>query len=146
MQREIKISFRAVLAGGAADVLSTIVLFSLLSSYVMITNGFTETKPEILGPQISNAIHNSSILFGFQTVIGLICSILGGYIAARVAKQDEVENAIAASLIFVIFGIYTILADTTDALALNVFSTLITPFFYRLGAQVRIKQLAKPSK
>src|SRR4051812_22208984 len=98
VQREIKISVKAVLAGGAADLLSTIVMFSVLSTYIVLKNGFTEERPEILGPLISNIIHKSPVLFGLQTAIGLICSILGGYIAARVAKQDEIENAIAASL------------------------------------------------
>ncbi|HVY22015.1 MAG TPA: hypothetical protein VG962_01540 [Steroidobacteraceae bacterium] len=147
MQREIKISFKAILAGCAADVFSTAVLFSVLSYYVMVQKGFKDSSsPEILGLQISNAIHDSPVLFGIQTAIGLGCSILGGYVAGRVAKQDEVENAIAASLIFVAFGIYAIIAGSTDAIALNVFSTLITPFFYRLGAQVRIRQVAKRSR
>ena len=111
----------------------------------MIEKGFTDNKPEILGPQIENAIRDSPVLFGVQTALGLGCSILGGYIAARLAKQDEMENAIAASLISVAVGIYLLIAGDPDSIWLTAFSTAITPFFYRLGAQARIKEVTKKS-
>ncbi len=143
MQRTVKISIKAILAGGAADLLSTAVFSGLLASYIVIHNGITETRPEILGPRINDLIHASTVLFGAQTVIGITCSILGGYVAARVAKQDEIVNAIAASLTFVGLGIYTLIFGSEESALLNAFSTLITPFFYRMGAQVRVKQVAK---
>lgn len=145
MQREIKISFKAILAGCAADVFSTRLLFGLLGWFVVLKYGFNETNPQIFVPQIVNAIGKSPVLFGINTMIGLVCSILGGYVAARVAKQNEVENAIAASLVVVTFDVYVILVGDPSSLALNVFFTLITPFFYRLGAQARIQQIAKRS-
>jgi len=144
LKKEIKISVKAVLAGGATDVLGSIILVSLLCTYVAIANGMSDGRPEAVAPLIRNIIHKSPLLFGIQTTMGLICSILGGYVAARVAGEDEVENAIAASLIFVVFGIYALVAGGEDAMLLNAFSTVITPFFYRLGAQARIKQLTKP--
>jgi len=143
IKKEIKISVKAVLIGGAVDVLGSIVLVSLLCTYVAIANGMSDGRPEAVAAMIRNIIHKSPLLFGIQTTMGLICSILGGYVAARVAGEDEVENAIAASLIFVIFGIYALVAGGEDAVLLNAFSTIITPFFYRLGAQARIKQLTK---
>jgi len=134
IKREIKISIKAVLAGGAADVLGSIILVSLLCTYVALANGMTDGRPEVVAPMIRNIIHKSPLLFGIQTTMGLLCSILGGYIAARIAGEDEVENAIAASLVFVFFGIYALVAGGEDAVWLNAFSTIITPFFYRLGA------------
>ncbi len=129
--------------GGLVDLLSTGLLTGLLSAYVMMQKGLTDNKPETLEPQIENAIHSSPVLFGIQTALGLGCSILGGYVAARVAKQDEIENAIAASLIFVSLGVYALIAGSEESIWLNAFSTVITPFFYRLGAQARIRELAK---
>jgi len=143
IKREIKISIKAVFAGGAVDVLGSIILISLLCTYVAIANGMSEGRPEVIAPMIRNIIHKSPLLFAIQTTMGLLCSILGGYVAARTAGEDEVENAIAASLIFVVFGIYALVAGGEDAVWLNAFSTIITPFFYRLGAQARMAQIKR---
>jgi len=143
VQKEIRISIKAVLLGGAADLFLTFLLVSVLSTYVIMRNDLQELRPEILGPQVFNIIHKNPALFAIQVAVGLMSSILGGYIAARIAQQSEIENAVAASMIFVAFGVYSVIAGNSDAVWLNAFSTVITPFFYHLGAQARIKQLAK---
>src|SRR5438132_13597391 len=72
MKKEIKISIKAVLAGGAVDVLGSIILVSLLCTYVAIVNGMSDGKPEMVAPLIRNIIHKSPVLFGIQTTMGLI--------------------------------------------------------------------------
>jgi len=143
MKKEIRISIKAVAAGAAADVIGWIILASILFTYLAIGHGMSEARPEVAAPMINNIIHKSPLLFGIQTTIGLVCSIIGGYVAARIAGGDEVENAIATSLIFVVFRLYGLVADGEDEVWLNAFFTIITPFFYRLGAQARIRQLLK---
>src|SRR5690348_6389661 len=101
LKREIKISIKAVLLGGGVDLLLSLVLSSLVSTYVAITNGLSDDKPEVVWTMVRNIIHQSPLLFGISTALGLISSMLGGYVAARIAGEDEVENAIAASLVFV---------------------------------------------
>lgn len=140
MKREISISFMAILAGCFTDLVLTNVLMIMFGVYLEIMLGMTEARPEVIEYVLSGAIHKSPLLFAIQTTIGLGCSIFGGYVTARVAGEDEVENAIAASLISVLLGVYGLIFGSRDLFWMGAFFTAITPLFYRLGAQVRVRQ------
>ncbi len=45
-----------------------------------------------------------------QLGIGLACSVLGGYVAAWMAKHDELLNGVLASFLCTAFGVYSILS------------------------------------
>lgn len=140
MKREFRISLAAVFIGGLVDVISTNLLVNFLFAYVVIDKGFPVDKIAEIFPQISNIIHSSSILFAVQTVFELLGSILGGYVAARIAGEDEVPNAIAASIVMVAIGIFEIITGPVESIPLAGFGIVITPWFYRLGALVRVQQ------
>jgi hypothetical protein len=44
------------------------------------------------------AIHANPWLYGTQLLIGLGCSVFGGYVAAWIAKHDELLNELAVFL------------------------------------------------
>lgn len=142
-KREVSISLAAVLAGAVADFFVTNVLFVIFANLVAIGYDVTNARPDWAEYVVVNAIRDNPILFAGQTLLGIACSVLGGYIAARVAGIDEVENAFAASLLTVALNVYIMIAGDHSGLPLNIYFTLITPLFYRLGAQIRLVQLSR---
>jgi putative membrane protein (TIGR04086 family) len=56
---------------------------------------------------VISLVHADSILYSIQLTLGLACSILGGYVAARIAKHDEVLNGALSSFLCILLGIYS---------------------------------------
>ena len=53
---------------------------------------------------IASLIHSSAWLYGLQLTIGLGCSVLGGYVAAWIAKHDEPLNGLLSSFLCAAIG------------------------------------------
>lgn len=142
-KREVSISLAAVLAGAVTDFFVTNVVLAIFANMVAVGYNVTNARPDWAEYVVLNAIRGNPALFATQTLLGIACSILGGYVAARIAGEDEIENAFAASLISVALNVYIMVAGDHSELPLNIFFTLITPLFYRLGAQIRVVQRSK---
>jgi hypothetical protein len=50
------------------------------------------------------------VLYTGQLLVGLACSVLGGYVAAWLARHDELLNGGLASTFCIALGIYTVVA------------------------------------
>jgi hypothetical protein len=59
---------------------------------------------------ITALIHEHPPLFVLQILIGLVCSVLGGYVAARLAKHHELLNGTLSCYLCVGIGIYSLVA------------------------------------
>jgi hypothetical protein len=89
---------------------------------------------------VVDAIHGSVALFSLQLLIGFGCSALGGYIAARIAKHDELLNGAIASWLCVAIGIYSLTTGhATGSIATHVGMIALTPVCYLLGAYLRLR-------
>ena len=86
-----KISVKGVVVGGVTDIVAAVILPLPLIVYLIATE-VTGTPKEPLQAAIMTAIHANPLLYGLESLIGLACSVLGGYVAARVAKHDELLN------------------------------------------------------
>ena len=56
---------------------------------------------------IMSLVHADTTLHSIQLALGLACSILGGYVAARIAKNGEVLNGALSSFLCILLGIYS---------------------------------------
>jgi hypothetical protein len=91
-------AFKAVAFGLAADIggtfLAGIVLALVYGAVLGASGASTE---EIVAS--TRAIGTDSWLFYAGTLVGLACSVLGGYVCARIARRDEMKlGAILAGL------------------------------------------------
>ena len=109
-----KISVKAVLIGGITDIVATVILTIPLIVYMIATEFHGSPKDQAA---VMAVIRANALLYGLQSLVGLACSVLGGYVAARVAKHDELLNGLLASFLSVAFGVYS-LAASTDSGAL----------------------------
>jgi hypothetical protein len=136
-----KISIRGVVVGGAVDIVTTVILTLPLVVYVIATElpgAFKDPLPAA----VMATIQASPLLCGLQSVIGLACSVLGGYVAARVARHDELLNGLLASSLPVALGVYSLTSDKDSGpLLLPVLLLIASPLCSGLGGHVRAVQI-----
>jgi hypothetical protein len=136
-----KISVKGVMVGGVTDIVATVVLTIPLIVYLIATE-LTGTPKDPLQAAIMAAIRANPFLYGLQSLIGLACSVLGGYVAARVAKHDELLNGLLASFLPVALGVYSLATGKNSGpLLLPVLLLIASPLCSRLGGQLRLVQI-----
>jgi ABC-type antimicrobial peptide transport system permease subunit len=136
-----RISVKAVVVGGITDIVATVILPLPLIVYLIATE-VTGTSKEPLQAAVMTAIRANPLLYGLESLISLACSVLGGYVAARVAKRDELLNGSLASFLPVTLGVYS-LATSKDSgpLLLPVLLLIASPLCSRLGGHLRLVQI-----
>jgi hypothetical protein len=136
-----KISVKGVVVGGVTDIVATVILTIPLVIYLIATEP-TGTPKDPLQAAIMAAIRADPLLYGLQSLIGLACSVLGGYVAARVAKHDELLNGLLASFLPVALGVYSLaIGKNSGPLLLPVLLLIASPLCSRLGGHLRLVQI-----
>jgi drug/metabolite transporter (DMT)-like permease len=83
----------------------------------------------------------SAWLYGLQLTIGLACSVLGGYVAARVAKHDELLNGLLSSFLCIAIGVISIFSGKdSQSVLVQIFLLAAAPAFAFLGGYLRQTQ------
>ena len=141
MQRRpgVRVSIVSIVVGGITDVVSSSVLALPVIIYVMVKHDLFHLAS---GPTvITSLIRSSAWLYGLQLGIGLGCSALGGYVAAWMAKHDELLNGILSSFLCTAIGIYSVISGKeSESLILQVFLLAAAPAFALLGGYLRQTQ------
>lgn len=118
------ISFKAVITGGVTDVGLSVLLGTLVQAFA--GGGEAATRGG---------------LFALQLLIGLGCSVLGGYVAATIAKENRALNGIFASSLGVALGVYTLAAHVVPlSVGLQLLLIAVTPVCYLVGASLRLRR------
>jgi hypothetical protein len=135
-----KISIRGVVLGGVTDILATVILTLPLVLYVI--SELTDTLKDPLRTAVTAAIQANPLLYGLESVIELACSVLGGYVAARVAKHDELLNGLLASSLPVALGAYSLTtASESGPLLLPILLLIASPLCSGFGGHLRLVQI-----
>lgn len=131
------VSPKAIVIGGVTDVVLSGLLGIPFALYVMWSNGLLRLPKEQLSQATVSAVHGSAALMTAQIAIGLACSAVGGYVAARVAQASHVLNGVLASWLCVGIGVYTLAFGRGDgAPATHLLMIGATPIAYYLGARL----------
>jgi hypothetical protein len=135
----VRVSVVAVVIGGITDVLATNILAIPLVVYVVMKYGVSHTS--VAAAAIVSAIHSNLWLYGSQLAIGISCSALGGYVAAKIAKHDELLNGLLSSFLCVAIGVYSIvLGKGSQSVPVQILLLISSPAFALLGGYFRQTQ------
>lgn len=132
----VRMSIVSIVIGGITDVVSSSVLALPVVIYVMVKHDLFHLAT---GPTpIPSLIRSSGWLYGLQLGIGLGCSVLGGYVAARLAKHDELLNGLLSSFLCTAIGIYSVMSGKeSESLIVQIFLLAAAPVFALLGGYLR---------
>jgi hypothetical protein len=134
------LSLLAVIAGGVLDVALTSVLGILLAVYVIASRGWGHMPPDQLSRALVAVMREDRLLHTAQLAIGFGCSVLGGFVAAWIAKERKLYNGVLASWLCVGIGLFSQFPDFTLAAAVwRLVTIALTPVCYLAGAYLRTK-------
>jgi fructose-specific phosphotransferase system IIC component len=136
-----KVSVKGVLIGGVVDVVTSVVLDFPFAFYIMSKLDLSRVPKNQIGARITAALHGNLPLYVGQLLLGLACSVLGGYIAARLAKRDELLNGLLSSWLCVALGVYSMASGKdSNALWVQVFLLVASPACALLGGALMRRQ------
>jgi hypothetical protein len=134
------ISALAILIGGGSDVVLSGVLGVPLVIYVISSRGLSQLPKEQLQGAAVAAIHGAPALYAAQLGIGFGCSMVGGFIAASIAKERRLFNGVLAAWLCMAVGIYSLLTGRGgESVPIHVGLIAVTPVCYLAGAWLRVK-------
>ena len=138
-----KISWRAVIFGGLADVGGTNVVGIIFIAYIASNYGLSAVPSEQFATAINNVIFSDPVLYCVSFFIGSVFSIFGGYVAAWIAKRNELLNGGFSASLCVLIGLYSIFLGLNPSIpvAFEILSIPLSPALGVLGGYLRKKQI-----
>lgn len=100
-----RIAVRSVIVGGVVDVFASSFLGAVSVVFVLLLLSIAHTPADRTSGIVSDVVRGNPWYLAAQLVIGGACSVLGGYIAARLARHDERLNGALSSFACVGSGI-----------------------------------------
>jgi len=129
-----QISVKGVVVGGVIDIVATnIAALPVVVIAAMQAGVHTLPKAE-QAKATTDALMNTPSLFLAAMFLGMLCSILGGFVAASIAKRDALLNGGLSAFLCVGFGLYALVAGTnTVSPWLHAAAFLLSPALGALG-------------
>jgi hypothetical protein len=113
------VNIKAVAIGTAVDIAGSF----LLSAVAGLISGIQLARAGLSPAEIQTRLSNSSTVGTIALIGGLLMTLIGGYLAARIAQVDEVRHGTAVGVVGVILGI----------LFMIVFRSWANPLWYDLA-------------
>jgi hypothetical protein len=136
-----KLSIKGIVVGGVCDVVLTSTLALLVVAYVMLKLDLTNIPQAQLHTALAAALQSNTRLYALQLLIGMACSIVGGYIGARIAKHDELLNGLLTSFLCVAISVYSLVEGrVSGSRVLQLTEILASPALGLLGGYLRLAQ------
>jgi hypothetical protein len=139
-----QISLKGVAIGGIVDVVSSSIAGVPLIIFAMGRSNISSLPEGQRVGALVAALHTPGM--GVVTwVIGAACSVLGGYVAARIAKRAEVMNGALSAWLCILMGVYGMVSDATATSPLHQLANfLLSPALSALGGYLRLRQVSQP--
>ena len=136
-----RVSFKGVAIGNIADIASTNVVLLPVMIYIAASSGL---PPDRLANSASAILKESTSFLVWSSILGGLCSVLGGYVSARIAKHDEVLNGGLSSILCIGSGVYALLSGGASGHPwLHLLYLPLSPVLGALGGFLRVRQIAR---
>jgi hypothetical protein len=99
-QGKTRSNILAIVLGACVDMLATVIGGVILGLAFAMAAGAGGMTPE----QMQSQMADSDFYRTLASALGLACSVLGGYVCARFANQNEYANALAVGAVGVVMG------------------------------------------
>lgn len=127
-----------VVAGGVTDIALTNILALPIVIYVMLSAGIVNLPRAQQSAAAIAALHSSPAFYAVSLCVGAACSIVGGYVAAWIAKERELLAGALSSFLCVATGIYALATgNSTDPLWVTLLLFLLSPALGVSGGYLR---------
>jgi hypothetical protein len=126
-----------VAIGNLIDITSSLIAGFLASFAIALYYALNQRQPID-----ASVLRESGMFLAASSILGSFCSILAGYISARIAKHDQILNGALSSVLCVGVTAYSILSgNATHSLAFNVAFLPLSVALSASGGYMRFRQL-----
>jgi len=123
-----RVSLKGVVMGNITDIVATYIVMLPLMIYFAVSSGLPPVK----------IFKESTVLYVSYAILGGVCSVLGGYVSARIAKHDELLNGALSSILCVGGGMYAVISGSAaDDLWMHLVFLPLSPALGALGGFLR---------
>lgn len=143
-----QLSPKAIAAGAAVDIVATNVAIIPILIPILIDPKWQGMSAAAQSVALTNLFATKPSLYLSGLILGSICSILGGWVAARMTCNGEVLNGAMSAVLCVGFGIYG-LVEYPNVIPLWQHGAffVLSPALGAFGGVIRLRQVrAKPNK
>lgn len=141
------ISFKGIILGSITDIVASNICGIPAILYVFYFVHSSGVSSEKFAATALKVLNENQLFHAYYIVTGSLCSILGGYVAARIAKHDEILNAALASFLCVSAGMITILSKASpDPMWQQIVLLFLSSALSAFGGKLRLRQIAKVNK
>jgi hypothetical protein len=135
-----RVSVKGILVGGITDVGLTMLLCMPFAIYAALAVNIAQTPKDQVQSAVTAIMHRP-VIYLTELLIGFACSVLGGYVAARIAKHDELLNACLSAFLCVAMGIWVVTTHKSSDPAWQQLAELVaSPGLGFLGGYLRLRQ------
>lgn len=133
-----RLSIKGIVVGGIVDIIGSNLVAIPVILYAM-------TQLPGYGPRdaeaISRVIQGSVVLYGVLFILGAVCSVGAGYIAASLAKHDDVLNGALSAFLCVGSELWSLTSGHTNGIPawLVLVSLPGSPLLGALGGYLRAR-------
>jgi hypothetical protein len=139
-----RISVKGAIIGGIVDVVATNIISIPLVVVVAMQISVDELPKAERTQAITSAMHSSPTFLVTSLILGSLCSVLGGYVAARIAKSGALLNAALSSWLAVAMGVYSMFGKSNFLSPVqHVLLLIATPVLAAMGGVVWQRQKEK---
>ena len=131
----MKISVKGVAIGSIIDIVSSSLAGVPLVMYVSAAHPMVGLPKEQASAELMRIIHADPALVAAQYAIGGVCSILGGYVAARIAKVSPEANGALSSVLCVSGGLFSLATSPASAPLRHISALILSPILGFIGGR-----------
>lgn len=135
-----RVSVKGVLVGAVVDIVATNVVMVPLLAVASVNLGIARLPKAEQTAAIMGALRPGSSYYLWAIVLGSACSVLGGYVAARIARRGEVLNGALSAILCMGFGLYAFARGTDGGSpTTHVAFLALSPALGALGGYLRAR-------
>lgn len=135
-----RVSFKGVAIGNVVDIVASNVVMVPVMMYVLAAAKTGSTHDG--AGSVTEILSTNNVFLTASSLLGGLCSILGGYVSARIAKHNEVLNGTLSSVLCIGLGIYAVV-NGAGLLWLHLLYLLLSPALGAVGGYLRSRQAAR---
>jgi hypothetical protein len=135
-----KIVFKSVIIGAVLDIVGTNIWGFIAVVYISAKYHLYALPTAEQMTQLHALLLQDLVVTILNMIIGGGFTVLGGYVAARIARHDELLNGTLASFLCVVFAV---LAIGSTSVVLVLVGVIVNPLLGLLGGYLRLWQTGK---
>ena len=137
-----RVSILGILIGAVIDIVTSIALELPFGFYALSKIDLTHTPKDQVQHALAAVMHSNLALYLCQLFVGFACSVLGGFIAAMIARRAELLNGTLSSFLCVFMGIYAMtVGKNLESIPVQILLLIASPLMGLLGGELQLRQV-----